>query len=80
MRITIRKVGPTEVVFVTRVQARILNELRFTSLSIGQIAARLELCENDVDHQIRKFKKQLKARNRADIVLWWKRQRVKHKT
>lgn len=80
MRIRIRKVGPSEVVplKVSRIEEHILDELRFVSLSVAQIAARLGVTEDTVENVMRKLAKQLNLRGRCvrwGLVRWWEQNR-----
>ena len=80
MRVRISKVGPREVYLVTRIEARLLDELRFFSLSVEHIAARIGVTEDTAENLIRRLRRELKLRNRDALVRWWNTQRVKYAT
>ena len=81
MRIKIRKVGPSEVYLVTRIEARLLDELRFPSLSVEHIAARIGITDDTAENLLRKLRKELKLTSRDALVRWWnRRKRIKYAT
>jgi ADP-ribose pyrophosphatase YjhB (NUDIX family) len=75
----IKPVGPGIIqspYIVTSIQARILDELRCPLLSVGQIAARLELFEEVVKYELRKLRNSLQVKDNESLIAWWKKNRV----